>query len=395
MAIDRQSPRKVADRILFIQIEPNNDAIILDVSDGGLGFRALSPLTRSGAICFSFSENGQRIESRGELVWTDSTKKIGGLSFASLPRANRERIRNWVNHAGIPLPTSAASRPAIPASKEPAFSNVDPRRANVAPASTSSFPPAGIPLPHSVTPGFALFEDTAQRARDTWYPEMSVPNSGAKFFSGLLIGAIASAILMAILLFAYSNQIGVPLNEWRARIAVSPVPQSTTAPPPEAAAPPPAEGPSPQVPSGLPPSASIEAPPASAPLSTSADDSKSTDPEAKNPARTQPAVDRVTPAPSDSLPKTAAPGEEDLALAQPYLNNKSGPAGNAVAVRLLWSAVEKGNVQAEITLANLYSRGDGVKKSCDQARVLLRAAAKKGSSEASQELAQIIREGCQ
>jgi hypothetical protein len=252
-----------------------------------------------------------------------------------------------------------------------------------------------MPLSQSETPGFALFEDTAQRVRDTWYPEMSFPNSGTKFFSGLLIGAILSAILMAILLFVYSNQIVVPLNEWRARIGVSPSPQSATAPPPEAAAPPSAADPSSQVPSGLPPSASLEVPPASGPLSASSEDSKSTDPAAKNPAPTPPAVDHVTPAPADSLPKTAAPGEEDLALAQPYLRNKSGPAGNAVAVRLLWSAVEKGNVQAEITLANLYSHGDGVKKSCDQARVLLRAAAKKGSSEASQELAQIIRGGCQ
>jgi len=92
-------------------------------------------------------------------------------------------------------------------------------------------------------------------------------------------------------------------------------------------------------------------------------------------------------------PKGADAGDSDLALAQRYLNDKTGP-GNAAAARSLWAAVEKGNVNAEIMLADLYARGDGVAKSCNQARVLLQAAARKGSSEASQELARIIRSGC-
>jgi TPR repeat protein len=71
-----------------------------------------------------------------------------------------------------------------------------------------------------------------------------------------------------------------------------------------------------------------------------------------------------------------------------------GHTGSATATRYLWAAVEKGNVQAEITLADMYARGEGVTKNCNQAQVLLRAASKKGSNEASQELAQLIRTGC-
>src|SRR5262245_62196368 len=38
------------------------------------------------------------------------------------------------------------------------------------------------------------------------------------------------------------------------------------------------------------------------------------------------------------------------------------------AVDLLWTGVAKGYVPAEVTLADLYARGDGVSKSCTQER---------------------------
>lgn len=386
MAIDRQSPRKVADRILSIRVEPNNDAVVLDFSDEGMGFRALYPVTRLGPICFSFLENGQRVVASGEVIWTDATKKTGGLSFASLPRANCARIRNWLDRAGPPKMTPGSSEPAAAAAKESPISGARPERAN---AGAVPFTPApGMSQAQSELPGFALFEDNAQRARDTWYPAMPYSNAGTRFFSGFFAGAIFSGIIIAILLFVFGDQASVLLAEWKARTGATPREQSTTAAQPPLVVPPPL------APSGIPPSSGPEAPPLSESISPHSEDSKATEPASKHPVETPSANDQPSPATGDSQHKSANHGEEDLALAQPYLRNKSGPAGNAVAVRLLWAAVEKGNVQAEVTLADLYSRGDGVRKSCDQARVLLRAAAEKGSSEASQQLAQMIRRGC-
>ena len=53
-----------------------------------------------------------------------------------------------------------------------------------------------------------------------------------------------------------------------------------------------------------------------------------------------------------------------------------------------------GKYDAEVTLAKLYLIGGGVPKSCDQAKVLLQAAAKKGNGEAIDKLSQISRQGC-
>ena len=50
---------------------------------------------------------------------------------------------------------------------------------------------------------------------------------------------------------------------------------------------------------------------------------------------------------------------------------------------------------ATLLLADLYMRGNGVSKNCDQARLLLVAAAKKGDSAAGDKLRQFESSGCQ
>ena len=62
------------------------------------------------------------------------------------------------------------------------------------------------------------------------------------------------------------------------------------------------------------------------------------------------------------------------------------------AVRLLWLAFAKGNSGAAVALADLYRRGEGVPQNCEQTRVLLDAAAKKGNTEAKKELVSLEKE---
>ena len=56
-----------------------------------------------------------------------------------------------------------------------------------------------------------------------------------------------------------------------------------------------------------------------------------------------------------------------------------GVRDSSEAAKLLWKAVSKQNATAAVLLSDLYLRGDGVPRSCDQARLLLVAAAKRGS----------------
>jgi len=64
-------------------------------------------------------------------------------------------------------------------------------------------------------------------------------------------------------------------------------------------------------------------------------------------------------------------------------------------VAALWVAVGNGDANAEVRLANRYISGDGVAKNCDQARVLLQAAGKRGNELATKRLTELSQVGCQ
>ena len=113
--------------------------------------------------------------------------------------------------------------------------------------------------------------------------------------------------------------------------------------------------------------------------------------------RAAPPAPLVAP-PSENNPQseTLAGGGEELATAQRYLNGTAGAARNgAEAAKWLWKAIAKHNSTATVLLADLYLKGDGVEKNCDQARVLLDSAALKGAKEAAERLRHLQAFGCQ
>jgi hypothetical protein len=89
-------------------------------------------------------------------------------------------------------------------------------------------------------------------------------------------------------------------------------------------------------------------------------------------------------------------GAEELATAQRYLNGGNGTArDSAEAAKWLWKSVALHNSAASLALADLYLKGNGVSKNCDQARVLLDAAALKGVQGAGERLRHLQAFGCQ
>jgi TPR repeat protein len=84
-----------------------------------------------------------------------------------------------------------------------------------------------------------------------------------------------------------------------------------------------------------------------------------------------------------------------LAIAEEYLNGTSGMTRDSrEAAQWLWKAVGKRNVEATLALSDLYFRGDGVPKNCDQARLLLDAAARKGAPAAAERLRKLETSNC-
>jgi TPR repeat protein len=117
-------------------------------------------------------------------------------------------------------------------------------------------------------------------------------------------------------------------------------------------------------------------------------------------ARSEPAVAE----PLAASPVAIKPHEEaltsgssqELSTALKYLNGTGGhPRDGGEAVRWLWRAVAKQNTEATELLADLYLKGEVVPRNCEQARILLDAAARKGTKQAAERLRHLQDFGCQ
>jgi hypothetical protein len=92
---------------------------------------------------------------------------------------------------------------------------------------------------------------------------------------------------------------------------------------------------------------------------------------------------------------TAPNGSEELSIAKSYLNGTGGKVRDSgEAVKWLWQAVARHNAEAAQLLSELYLKGEGVPKSCEQARILLDVVARKGVKEAAERLRHLQDSGC-
>jgi TPR repeat protein len=66
---------------------------------------------------------------------------------------------------------------------------------------------------------------------------------------------------------------------------------------------------------------------------------------------------------------------------------------SAAEAAWLWKATAKGNPAAPVRLADMYVKGDGVPRSCEQAMVLLKTAAQKENALARNRLASMYSSG--
>lgn len=103
----RRSPRINLSALAYITFDSNCGGIVVNISDEGLCFHTIAPIERTDTIRFWFSAGGRRIEADGHLMWTDETRKTGGLRFNALSAEAGQQIRSWIVQSSDP---SAATR---------------------------------------------------------------------------------------------------------------------------------------------------------------------------------------------------------------------------------------------------------------------------------------------
>jgi hypothetical protein len=360
----RQTPRTKLVEIAYIGMGPENGGLVLDVSDGGLSFHAVSPVQPSDKINFLLSLRGQsRIEGAGEVVWTNEMKTVCGLRFTSLSGDAREHLNNWTNQSRMSV--AAPQRDVSPGPA--AFrKREESSEADVDPSVAKSDPIFAIP------PALESYL-SEPLGKSMW---------GGQLFLWIIFGLTGLALLSSA--YLYGVHVG--------RSGISSEIQSAATPAPQAE--PPALAPAPVTPPAVPnefPAVPSEATPApnSVPVNNPRSEFKSTK------AQQPPVAEESAAALSEQHPQPASDsGKSDLAAAMTILGGPKGKRDTSKAARLLWTAVGNGNSTAEVVLADLYLHGNGVVKSCEQGRVLLQAAAISGNVLGQSKLDELDTNGC-
>lgn len=387
----RQAPRTKLVEIAYIGMGPDNGGLVLDVSDGGLSFQAVSPVHPSQEIRFLLSLRGHsRIEGAGRVVWTNEMRTVCGLRFTSLSSGAREHLNNWTNQTRTPVSYRAEpGKMAATAKPQLSVASQSPPHANAVPVFTI---PAAAESPLSLP-----------ETKSVWQKPV---------FIWILFAALASSLSVA------AFQLGVRIGKSRAAYAPqqSPFhierPENPSVPAPAPAPAPPNSSDANSVPGGM-PSSPIKVSPGSgnaapapeaitpAPALVNSATRSALVNSAKSEVPTPAKSKSLSPKPGmDAIPgaasgKSVEAGNSQLKAAMAFLNGDNGRKDIPSALRLLWAAVANGNAEAEITLADLYASGDGIEKDCDQARTLLTAASKSGSVLAEEKLQDLNANGCQ
>ena len=371
----RRHLRKVPDSFTFIQIERDEVGKVLNVSEGGLSFSSLTPVVRNMPVYFWVSFNlKDRIEAMGEVKWTDATRKIGGLRFTQLSQAGREQMRSWLSRLAAEQPFNDKAVPCSTSKSEPIQIRtkqpdrvarfVAKARAHVLPLSLLA---AAEPADVMVSPPLRDVASSVELVPLQRY----LSAKKRQLLSGVLLGICVSAgaVAFATKYHGYS------------------LPTRDSVPMPAASSPslnvPTAQPAAPRV-AGLPRSSGEN-------VFSSGESGR---PRLSKPANTKPvaAAYAYVPALSHAGGTDAAKPSPDIPT-QPRLSGTKGQAKKQVPPAQLWAAVQGGNSNAAVELAELYIKGDGVPQNCQQARVLLLVASEKRNTAAIKRLQELDKNG--
>ena len=359
----RSHTRKTPAKFGFIQIFGDEGGHILNISEAGLCFETFAPIGRPQEIQFWFSLNlRDRIEATGEVAWLDSETRTGGLRFRSLTQRALKHIRTY--SAELPGFENRAKGELFVAALAKQVSSQDTQ---------------GSDAPHiDASPHFksefsnnrasSLFETSTSATK--LVPDsvnstdlISLQRHLALCRRQLILGMLLGALFSSIVVISVVSYIG-----YRSRISVAKTSAGTVV---NAKAD--SETPKAQPAFGSPsayPALNISAP-------MNAQQSGPTHVLPTNPSK------HISPVSSSPFSESSR-----------KLNDANAAKKTGSTPQQLWSAVQSGDANAAVLLADRYLRGDGVPVNCVQARVLLLVASEKNNASAIKKLRELDRSGC-
>jgi hypothetical protein len=134
----RQSPRKRFENLLYVEVEPGNGGMVLNLSEQGFGFRAVKRVRTKQEVKFAFNlDEKRRVEGRGRLEWSDKEGRVAGVQFTEVSDEFLGAMRNWMASAveypmqsagpgpGSSVPTSSSTANGQNGSASESFASGD------------------------------------------------------------------------------------------------------------------------------------------------------------------------------------------------------------------------------------------------------------------------------
>lgn len=371
MGSERRSiPRKRPSELSYIQFSEEIGGFVWNASEQGLGFQSVAPVQKGGPLRLCISPDPKnRIELLGTIVWTDESGKFGGLRFNELGPDTRELICSWLaepavsENAGQELMSPGLATAEAAGSSSGAEQQITdaPSIGKVAQDVVAARVNGGFSTPPP-TNAFPQRASLPKAASQTRY----VSGSGSRtthFFSTAFV--ICALGLAAAMLFGnFRPEIAGLLIRLGEKLKADSNVQTERYPLPSAQA-------------------------NSQDLSQAQLNGRTSSTEAQEKP--------VSPAPHQDMPGVstapATVSPDPQFVTEQVADNRSTKHGRALAQEL-WSKIGAGDVAAEVKLAEIYLKGNGVPRNCEQARVLLRAASRSGNLQAAQRLRSLQTAGC-
>jgi hypothetical protein len=365
--IRRERPEELS----YIQFEPEGGGIVLNASERGLAFHAATAVRQPGQVRLSISPNPKElIGLTAEIVWMDQTKKSGGLRFVELTEDTRNQICRWLTATGETETPGIKPELLSRVQEEDTDSWSGPQNSEPGPLEPTALYDA---LPADVGSSSAP-RSFGFPTKALWPAPFSEEKQATSSRAGLL-RSVATGFLVLVFVsmpILFSQDFRSRLGDLLIHVGVQLKIKSY---------------------SSL--DASSGSPVQDSSLNAG---SKLSGPKPKldtPPEETQNPADAT--AATETNQRTADPLEPSLAPRQNSPQHFVDPhfrAGRSAFARQLWSAIGAGDSSAEVPLAELYLKGDGVPKNCEQAAVLLRVASKNGNVEALEKLKKLSKKGC-
>jgi PilZ domain len=397
---NRTIVRKRTQQLVYLELGRDNGGVMLNLSEEGCSFQAITPV-KVGETRFAFQiSGGRRIAGDAEIMWVDDVGIMGGLRFLNLPVEARKQIGLWLQETNAPEEYGTAeSASATPLDAVARGMRADLNRG--AESAEAEYRSAPFPGPRTMTeeapaPAWAHLRATSAPPTNNHFATIPPLREDGAFVAtrarsvslwrSLVVMALGAVI--ALIVVFYQHELGGSLiwlgETISGKTKASSVLQETKTTPTS-------------------PPVDLKAPSASSDLGAAQPAQQPAPAKAEDP---RPDGAAVTPKP---VPDTAPPAEtpaakfdspsthpvrQESVLEKEALRDRPEVWDSHETVESLWGAVQGGSVAAERSLAERFVRGEGVLKNCEQAKVLLRAAANKGSREARLRLYELETQGC-